>query len=101
MACHEALRENWRHRRAQMRFSDDPPVPIDLIDLEQPSWSYGADPLTVVVWRETWEEAVRSLTTAQLAAVNAYAASDGVGLGGRAASHMYAARQRVRPLLMA
>ena len=100
MAAHEALKEHWRYRHAQMRFTEDPPVPLDLIDgLEQPSWSYGADPLTVVVWRETWEEAVRSLTTAQLAAVNAYAASDGIGQGGRTASAMYAARQRVRPLL--
>ena len=100
MACQEALKEHWRYRHAQMRFSEDPPAPLDVLDqVEQPSWSYGANPLAVVIWRETWEEAVRSLTVAQLQAVNAYAATGGVGLGHRTASTLYAASERVRPLL--
>jgi DNA-directed RNA polymerase specialized sigma24 family protein len=102
MAAHEALKENWRYRHARMRWPEEPPASLDVLDgMEQPSWSYGADPLAVVVWRETWEEAVRKLTAAQLAAVNAYAATGGVGVGPRTASNMYAARQRVRPLLVA
>jgi hypothetical protein len=73
--------------------------------MEPPSLSIGIDPLYAVILKETFAEIVADLTAGQLAAVNAYARSDGVGERSGAGlpsvvnSQFANARARARPLL--
>lgn len=97
MAAHEALVADWRRRHTRSRWPDQAPTSFELLDgYEQPAWSFGADPLQIVLWREALREAVRSLTELQLAAVNRYLQTDGVGASSRHVDAMYNARKHAR-----
>lgn len=99
--AHQCLRDDAQRRRALKRWTSEPPASFEqLTELgwETPSWSLAVDPLRVVIARETFREAVTSLTTAQLAAVRAYARSDS-GQPAATVTAFVAARKRVRPLL--
>ena len=99
--AHQALRDDKQRRRALKRWTSEPPASFEqLTELgwEAPSWSLAVDPLRVVIAREAFREAVTSLTTAQLAAVRAYARSDS-GQPAATVTAFVAARKRVRPLL--
>ena len=111
--AHQALRDDKQRRRSLKRWTAGaPPASYEaLAELgwETPSWSLAVDPLRVVLAREAFAEAVATLTAAQLAAVNAYGATDearsgglgrmGEGLPPATVTAFVAARKRVRPLL--
>jgi DNA-directed RNA polymerase specialized sigma24 family protein len=101
-AAREVLRDHWQRRRALKRWTGSPPASLDhLAELgwDPPSWSLGADPLRVVLARETFREAIDVLTQGQLAAVRAYQRND-EGQPTNVVTAFYDARKRVRPLLL-
>lgn len=103
MVARQALGADWRRRRAGSRWAPQRPASLDALiadDWERPapSWSLGADPLAVVLWRETLRESVQALTAMQLAAVNLYMRTDGIGAPRAVVDSMYRARRATAPL---
>ena len=98
-AAHEALVADWRYRHARMRFAEEAPTSFDALDgYEQPSWSFGANPLRIVMWREALRESVQALSAVQLRAINVYLATDGVRAPRAVIDSMYRARRQTAPL---
>jgi len=103
MVARQALGADWRRRRAGSRWAPERPASLDGLvaggwERPAPSWSLGADPLHVVLWRERLAESVEALTAAQLAAVNVYMRTDGVGAPRAVIDSMFRARKRTEPL---
>jgi len=58
MVAHEAMLADHRRRRRKMRWTAEPPMSVEYlheaeIELQAPSWHFGADPLAVVLERES------------------------------------------------
>jgi RNA polymerase sigma factor (sigma-70 family) len=102
--AYQVLRDDRQRRRAQKRWSTEPPASMDVLvelDLEPRSFSIGEDPLTIVIQRETLRESIQAMTRGQLAAVNSYLLSGGIGEPANVVTAFAGARKRARPFLAA
>src|SRR6516165_8621444 len=104
MVAHEAMLADHRRRRRKMRWTAEPPMSVEYlheaeIELQAPSWHFGADPLAVVLERESLRLAWQALSARHVAAVEHYLATDGVGAPKPMVTAFYEARKRVRPIL--
>jgi RNA polymerase sigma factor (sigma-70 family) len=101
--AYQVLRDDKQRRRAQKRWSTEGPAAsmetLVELEMEPRSFNIGADPLEIVMAKETLVETIAALTRGQLQAVKLYAITGGVGAPATMVSSFVGARKRARPII--